>query len=98
MKKDEKGKKYALLLGDTFIVTETGAVCITDGTQFTFFTGTKVHILTQQAPARSASEAQEGAVECGRRGGGIFLFCLAHMYKAHLCEDRYIVERGHTHI
>jgi len=31
IKKDEKGKKYALLVGDTFIVTEAGAVCITDG-------------------------------------------------------------------
>jgi len=29
--KDDKGKKYSLLLADTFIVTEDGAECITEG-------------------------------------------------------------------
>ena len=29
--KDEKGKKYALLIADTFIVTESGVECLTEG-------------------------------------------------------------------
>ena len=31
--KDDQGKKYALLLADTVIVTEDGAQCLTDGVQ-----------------------------------------------------------------